>query len=51
MGLTLVYRFQEKTFALSRNAAIIRASRDQRENAGEMDEWFKSHAWKACIGS
>ncbi len=19
--------------------------------AGEMDEWFKSHAWKACIGS
>ena len=18
--------------------------------AGEMDEWFKSHAWKACIG-
>ena len=23
---------------------IIRAYR------GEMDEWFKSHAWKACIG-
>jgi hypothetical protein len=19
--------------------------------SGEMDEWFKSHAWKACIGS
>ena len=18
---------------------------------GEMDEWFKSHAWKACVGS
>ena len=17
---------------------------------GEMDEWFKSHAWKACVG-
>ena len=21
------------------------------EHAGEMDEWFKSHAWKACVGS
>jgi hypothetical protein len=21
-----------------------------RVPAGEMDEWFKSHAWKACIG-
>jgi hypothetical protein len=20
------------------------------KDAGEMDEWFKSHAWKACIG-
>jgi hypothetical protein len=20
-------------------------------NSGEMDEWFKSHAWKACVGS
>lgn len=19
-------------------------------SSGEMDEWFKSHAWKACIG-
>lgn len=19
--------------------------------SGEMDEWFKSHAWKACVGS
>jgi hypothetical protein len=18
---------------------------------GEVDEWFKSHAWKACVGS
>jgi hypothetical protein len=22
-----------------------------RDPSGEMDEWFKSHAWKACIGS
>jgi hypothetical protein len=21
------------------------------KEAGEMDEWLKSHAWKACIGS
>ena len=23
----------------------------ESEEAGEMDEWLKSHAWKACIGS
>jgi hypothetical protein len=23
----------------------------ERGEAGEMDEWLKSHAWKACIGS
>jgi hypothetical protein len=22
-----------------------------RRPSGEMDEWFKSHAWKACVGS
>ena len=22
-----------------------------RRSSGEMDEWFKSHAWKACVGS
>ena len=22
-----------------------------QDNLGEMDEWFKSHAWKACVGS
>ena len=31
--------------------AIIRGFSERGRNAGEVDEWLKSHAWKACIGS
>jgi hypothetical protein len=31
--------------------AIIDGFADMRTPSGEMDEWFKSHAWKACVGS
>jgi hypothetical protein len=31
--------------------AIIGGFVETRRPSGEMDEWFKSHAWKACIGS
>jgi hypothetical protein len=35
---------------LSRIVAII-GGFAKAMHAGEMDEWFKSHAWKACVGS
>jgi hypothetical protein len=38
------------SLVLPRILAIICGS-VKAEHAGEMDEWFKSHAWKACIGS
>ncbi len=42
-----------KTGNLLQTFAIISgfAKSTQRTESGEMDEWFKSHAWKACIGS
>lgn len=35
---------------LSDEVAMAMESAIMRLPAGEMDEWFKSHAWKACIG-
>ena len=33
-------------------SSILRASRNSPglQACGEVDEWFKSHAWKACLG-
>jgi hypothetical protein len=33
------------------NQARLGHESKQQQPAGEMDEWFKSHAWKACVGS
>ena len=32
------------------HAAAVDIQKFQQE-FGEVDEWFKSHAWKACVGS
>lgn len=34
----------------SDGVADCRQSLLYSRSSGEMDEWFKSHAWKACIG-
>lgn len=34
----------------SKGLAGGRGSLLYSRSSGEMDEWFKSHAWKACIG-
>ena len=34
----------------SRISAILCGFVKAKKNAGEMAEWLKAHAWKACIG-
>lgn len=40
-----------KLFWLYQRIVCYNLRLHESEDAGEMDEWLKSHAWKACIGS
>ncbi len=45
------FAYSERAFSLRGGVATGRATLSRyNSRSGEVDEWFKSHAWKACVG-